>query len=174
MPAPLLAQMVVLGTALLLLAFPNVAIAQDSTQLQAGSRIRIKPAGPGRQWVTGSLLELQGDSVRLLTSRPRIDSLALALNSVTALERSQGVRSRTGKGALIGLGTGALAGLVLGIATYEPCTGFCVLDLDQAETGALGALFLGLLGTGVGMLVGATVREDRWVPVERPWGLGSR
>lgn len=110
----------------------------------------------------------------MLGSRPHPDSLAFAFNSVAALERSQGVRSRTGRGALIGLGTGAVAGLVLGLATYEPCTGFCVLDLDRVETGGLAALLGGLFGTGVGMLLGATVREDRWVPVAPPWGVESR
>ncbi|HEX6434347.1 MAG TPA: hypothetical protein VFZ87_08880, partial [Gemmatimonadales bacterium] len=101
------------------------------------------------------------------------DSMAVALNSLAAFERSQGVRSRTGKGALIGLGAGALLGLILGVATFEECTGFCVLDLDRAETGGLGALVGGLFGTGVGMLFGASVREDRWVPVQQPWGADS-
>jgi hypothetical protein len=138
--------------------------------MEVGSRIRVKPAGPGQSWLTGSLLELPGDSVRLLTSRPRTDSVAVAIISVTAFERSQGMRSRTGKGALIGLGTGAALGFVIGLATFEECTEFCVLDLGRAESAGLGALLIGLFGTGLGALLGATVREDRWVPVEQPWG----
>jgi hypothetical protein len=141
--------------------------------MEVGSRIRVKPTGPGQSWLTGSLLELPGDSVWLLTSRPRKDSVAVAINSLSAFERSHGVRSRPGKGAVIGLGTGAVLGFVLGLATFEECTGFCVLDLDRAETAGLGALFGGLLGTGVGALFGATLREDRWVPVQQPWGADS-
>ncbi|HET6777934.1 MAG TPA: hypothetical protein VFH26_03515 [Gemmatimonadales bacterium] len=162
-----------LGAALLLLARPEIARSQDSAQVNVGSRIRVKPAGPGQSWLTGSLLELPGDSVRLVTSRPRKDSVAIALNSLAAFEWSQGVRSRTGRGALIGLGAGALAGLILGVVTFEECTGFCILDLDRGETGLLGALVGGLFGTGVGMLFGATVREDRWVPVPQPWTADS-
>jgi hypothetical protein len=74
---------------------------------------------------------------------------------------------------VVGLGAGAALGFILGLATYEECTSFCVLDLDQAETAGLSALLVGLFGTGLGALLGATVRTDRWVPVERPWGADS-
>jgi hypothetical protein len=161
------------ATALMLLT-AEVVRPQEIPQVQVGSRVRVRPAGPGQSWLTGNLLELPGDSVRLLTGDTHRHSVAIALNSVANFERSQGVRPRTGKGALIGLGTGALAGLILGVALYEECTAFCVVDPGRAGSGALGALLGALFGTGIGALFGATVRADRWVPVEQPWGADLR
>jgi hypothetical protein len=168
----LLGHMAVLGTALLLLIFPEVASSQASSPIQAGSRIRVKPAGPGQEWVMGNLLELPKDSVRLITGGTQKDSVTMPLSSLASFERSIGQRSRAGKGAVIGLGTGAVAGLILGLVAYEECTGFCVVDPGRAGTGAIMALLGGVFGTGLGALFGTTVHEDRWVPVKQPWGSG--
>ena len=88
---------------------------------------------------------------------------------VARLEVSGGRKGNAGRGALIGLAAGAVAGLVMGnyLANTE--------DFGEAEengkaTVRLG-MFLGgvLVGTGVGAIVGGSIHNERWhrgVPFE--------
>jgi hypothetical protein len=155
----------VLATFLVLLAGPSDTLSQEPAPVEIGTRVRVKAEGEGQRWMVGKLLELRSDSVRLLTGTPPTDSVAVALDSLAGFELSRGQRSQAGRGALIGLGTGAVLGFIIGIATYEECSGFCVFDPGRAGTGAVLAGLGGLFGLGVGALIGRGSHTDRWEPV---------
>ncbi len=77
------------------------------------------------------------------------NALALPLDSVTKLEVSQGQKSYTIEGAIIGLLVGGVAGAAIGYASHQECESqgevfSCIGDLGP-ETAALGgALVIGL------------------------------
>jgi hypothetical protein len=170
MPRSLLSLIAALASSLVPLASPGVALSQESTAVQIGSRVRVKAAGADQSWVVGKLLELPADSVRLLTSQAPQESVAVATRSLASFERSYGKRSRAGKGAWIGLGVGAALGFIIGAAAYEECSGFCPApDPGPAGTGAIVAVLGGAFGLGVGALIGRGIHAEHWKPVPRPW-----
>lgn len=143
--------------------------AQDTTALEANARVRLMTVGADR-WVIGKLLAPPGDSVKLLAG----DTVpaALATSSLARLEVSQGMRRQTMRGLWIGMAAGAAAGFILGVATYEECTGFCVGDPGQGGTGLIAGVLGGAFGLGIGALIGSSFEGERWAPV--PLGPAAR
>ena len=92
------------------------------------------------------------------------DILALPLDSVTTLEVSAGRRSQTSLGAGIGSVTGVVMGAVVGAAscTDEVFESF----VNPAACAAAGGVIFGAAGALLGALIGATMKTDRWVPVQ--------
>jgi hypothetical protein len=98
--------------------------------------------------------------------------LTLARDQITGLDVHRGRKSAAGKGALIGLGAGAVAGVTLGFAACAGASGSpCTDDTGEgspvafaAVLGATGAV----LGAGIGALFGLAIGTDRWeaVPLE--------
>jgi hypothetical protein len=130
-------------------------------QVEVGSRVRVTtmPAKPGRR--IGSLVSLDGDSLRY--SRWDTTSvIALPLASVARLERSTGRRSNTGRGAMIGGLIGAGFGLFLGIAASTDDSGWWEVGVDDV---AVVTAILGAGGAGAGALIGSLSKRDRWEPV---------
>jgi hypothetical protein len=163
----------VLASSLVLLASPGTTVSQEPTGIKIGSRVRVKAEGAGQRWVIGELLELSGDSVRLLTGDPPDERIAVATRSLASFERSRGQRSRAGKGAWIGLGAGVALGFILGVATYEECSGFCPApDLGPAGGGTIVGVLGGLFGLGVGALIGRSIQAEQWESARRPWAWG--
>ena len=156
--------------AALLLAAPLPGLSQhpdtadSSVSVPAGSRVRAMPTGAERYHV-GSLLAVPDDSVRLSLERTG-DSLALARASLARFDVSRGRRAQTGKGAIYGLAVGAFAGLILGAATYEGCDGCFGPDPGIGGSAVIGGILFGAIGAGVGAIVGAQVKGERWVPVD--------
>ncbi len=142
--------------------------AQDTTALHANARVRVMTVGSDR-WVTGKLLAPPADSVKLL-ARDTVP-MVLATSSLARPEVSRGMRRQTKRGMWIGAGMGFVAGFVLGFATYEECTGFCVGDPGQSGTGFVAGVLGSALGLGIGALIGSSSKGERWSPV--PLG-GSR
>jgi hypothetical protein len=162
----LLSPTALLTSSLVLLASPSAGVSQEPTGIKIGSRVRVKAEGSGQRWVVGELLELRGDSVRLLTGDPPDESVAVAIRSLASFQRSSGQRSAAGKGALIGLGVGAAVGFILGFATDEECSGFCPApDPSPAASGAIAAVLGGLFGLGAGALIGRSIHAEHWEPV---------
>jgi hypothetical protein len=139
--------------------------AQDGTALQADARVRLMTVGANR-WVTGKLLAAPADSVKLLAGDTV--PMALATSSLARLEVSRGMRRQTGRGLRIGTAVGAVAGFILGVATYEECTGFCIGDPGQGGTGLIAGVLGGAFGLGIGALIGSSFEAERWSPMPLP------
>ncbi len=82
--------------------------------------------------------------------------LSIAYADVVRLQRSLGRRSYYRRGAMVGLGVGVLGSIVGGVVGGDP-------DLAIFGTGIFGGL-----GGLTGMMVGATIRRERWDPVHIP------
>jgi hypothetical protein len=80
---------------------------------------------------------------------------------VQRLEISLGRESNAGRGALIGLGVGAVTGLAVGIGCASSDTLFQCSGGEVVES----TVVFGLLGAGVGGLVGLASSSERWVKV---------
>ena len=58
-----------------------------------------------------------------------------------------------GRNTLIGLGAGAAIGVVVGVASHQDCTGFCLLYTTRGQDAGIGAIIFGVIGTAVGALI---------------------
>ena len=106
------------GTAVL--GWSRHLLTQAGPSVVIGATVRAKPTGSGAQWAQGELVAMTSDSV----------AIRLRQNNDTVTLVSHGRHAQTGKGALLGLGIGAGAGLLVGLvadAAYD-CTGFCEID----------------------------------------------
>jgi hypothetical protein len=158
----------VLGVALLA---PSAARAQVAPAPQwpvpAGSRVRIMSAVLGDQRQTGTVVSAGADT---LVFRPARDASAITVPTpnIVKMEIVTGTHTRKMKGGLLGMLIGAVAGAALGAAAYKdpgPC--FCILPDTRSFDAALGGFLLGVVGTGVGVIVGAR-HTDTWTPVAVP------
>ncbi len=164
-----------------ILAFVPLAAATAQVPIRRGERMRVtgppvcQPTytvcvGPPRQSV-GTFWAWQADS---LIMERNGNALALSLDSVTKLEVSQGQKSHTVEGAIIGLLVGGVAGAAIGYASYQECEPqgeffSCILDFGPEQSALGGALVIGLGGGVVGALIGRSIKTDRWaeVPLDR-------
>ena len=98
--------------------------------------------------------------IETMTGQMEID-----LETVTSLERYRGTRRHVWAGVGIGALVGGIS-LAAVASSGEPCTGFCVIDDDEALL--LGAV-AGLLGGGlVGAVIGALIKTESWEPMVIP------
>jgi hypothetical protein len=122
--------------------------------VQPGSRVRVHLIQP-RSKVVGSVVRLTGDTLIIRSEEDRSSDIALSGTNIRQLELSLGLRSRKGRGALLGLLAGAAGGfLVLGLLCEEDCVGAIVL----AALPPGGALVGAAIGAGIGSLI----RTERW------------
>jgi hypothetical protein len=159
------------------LALAGHAAAQQASPAP-GDRVRLTLTTPaagrvGTGRVDARLLRATGDSLALDTTvagAPFVVSTA----DVAKFERYDGRRSSAGKGAVIGLGIGALAGGVAAFA-FSNAGGSCdgsLSDIACEETagtmGLAGAAAGGVLGLLLGAVAGAASSGDSWTPVGAP------
>jgi hypothetical protein len=155
---------------LLLSLAPPVASAQvdtatisDSAVPKAGAEVRITTR-VGRSY-SGRLYGVTTDSVRILT--PGADRMVIAAiprDSVARFEVNYRGGSHAGVGALIGLGTGAVVGVVIASAD---CLVFCTPQQEkQSNTDFITAL---VAGGVLGALLGSSTHSSHWreVPLDR-------
>jgi hypothetical protein len=143
---------------------PARSDAQVAAQLQEGIRVRVVKNN-GKTTV-GFFSARTPDSLSIIRAKVGSPPQSFALNEISQVAVSRG-RSRA-KGALvkgaIGLGIGALAGGVIGAATYSEgdacqsgpnnwCLFDCFIVCSRSEAG----IFAGALGGAAGLLVGAAV-----------------
>ncbi len=154
------------------------------TSIAPGDTVRVTAPSMDMDESVGTVAALETDTLTVQVE-DRADALYVPLADVTKLEVRRGQKSNAGKGALIGLGVGAVVGVTFGFVACAAENGgsVCTNDVGEsspfafaAATGAYGAV----LGTGIGALIGLAARTDRWetVPLDRirvsltPHGLG--
>lgn len=145
----------VLGFLVVLLFFPAVADSQPAG-LTAGARVRVTSPRHDLDRYVGTIVELHGDSVAVAG---RQGTRRIAFDDVTALEVSTGTRTQVVRSGLIGLGAGAIVGVVVGLATYEEPD---FVFGSPASLSAFTGLLFGSVGMVAGGVVGAVQRTDRW------------
>ena len=138
---------------------------QQPPPVKVGERVLITAPDLGLNRYLGVLMAM--DSATLT-----VDTLEVALTAMTRLEVSQGRTSGAGRGALtgggIGLVTGAISGFLVGGLCYLGGGGAGARQC-RAETTALGAGVLGVLGAVIGAAIGRGSESDRWeeVPLDQ-------
>ena len=138
------------------------------TWIDPGDRVRVTAPSLDLDKDVGTVAALVADTF-VVELEDQADALDVPLSEVTRLEVHQGHKSRAGTGALIGAGAGAATGVTVALVD---CAGDeCHLDGSDV-TGAV-VLVLGaggaLAGAGLGALIGAAIKTDRWelVPLDR-------
>jgi hypothetical protein len=117
--------------------------------------------------LVGTVLALRPDTIVVGNDEP----VELAISSLTRLEVSRGRESKARTGGIVGLIGGAVAGAVICIASKCSLTSQSVEPLEDEGLNsiALAAALGGVAGYGVGVLIGSTIKVDRWeeVPLDR-------
>jgi hypothetical protein len=142
----------------------------DAALLTEGARVRVflapdpasRPSHPSPP-VVSTVLELRDDAI-FLRARGR-ERREIPFTSIRRLEVSRRHYSKSGTGALIGLGVGIVGGAAAVLLSGE--------DFEQAEGGTNYGGFVALAAAvvgggvfaGIGALVGKAVHGDEWQPV---------
>jgi hypothetical protein len=143
-----------------LLCLASTADAEEPVALQTGARVRAlvtRPSQAGTQHkkLTGTLLELSESALTLETGRGR-SPVVLPRSAIESLEVSVH-RSKRGKGALMGLAVGVLAGVALGAAANAQDDFF-----SEGETMGIFVALMAPVGTLVGL---AVAPGEKWQAV---------
>jgi len=140
---------------LLVLPLTAVVAQEAPPPLEPGTRVRV--TAPDIDKYDGTLQAMRGDTLT-------VDTLRIAVESVTRLDVYRGQKSRVGKGALWGGVVGAVVGGVLGGIAMGICSGSSTEECGLFIP--LGALGGGALGAGIGAGIGAIAGpSDRWADV---------
>jgi hypothetical protein len=155
---------------------PTRSDAQVASQLQEGIRVRVVKNN-GKTTV-GFLSARTPDSLSIIRAKGGALPQSFALNEISHIAVSRG--SSRAKGALvkgaIGLGIGALAGGVIGAATYSEgdgcqsgpnnwCLFDCFIVCSRSEAGLLAGTLGGAAGLLVGTVVGIATGWEHWQSV---------
>jgi hypothetical protein len=134
---------------------------QDLYALNAGVRVRVwhHSSACCVSPVIGTLVNYDVDSLRLrVPAQPQL--LVFARASIDSLQSARRA-TRTGRGALIGLGIGAVSGGIFGFSTTcSHCDGDW-RGFGMLVGGGAGAI----LGVFSGAMIGTFFRRDVWDPV---------
>ena len=154
------------------------------TSVAPGDTVRVTAPSMDMDDSVGTVAALETDRLTVQVEE-RADALSVPLADVTKLKVRRGQKSNAGKGALIGLGVGAAAGVITALLSCADSQ----CDWDNAGDDVTGytAVVLGaggaLLGAGIGAIIGSSIKTDRWesVPLDNirvsltpstPLGLG--
>jgi hypothetical protein len=138
-----------------------------------GDRVRVWAPSVGVEGWVGTLLALRPDTMVVGNSK----NLVLEISSLTKLEVSRGNESKAGTGGIIGFVGGAVAGAVICLASECSITVGSgdgdsrsdPLDENPLVSVGLAAVVGGAVGYGVGVLIGSTIKVDRWeeIPLDQ-------
>jgi hypothetical protein len=140
---------------------PLTANAQESSSLRVGARVRV--FGTHNKTSKGFITRLDQDSMTYSGSKGEwtVARSEVSRVQVGKLNRPLGAV----KYSLIGLGMGAMAGAIIGGATYDGSCDFIVCS--AASQAALAGIITGVFGFGVGILGGAIAGQEQWRDVPR-------
>jgi hypothetical protein len=153
---------------LLLVVLPFGAHAM---KVSPGPRVRVSllsgPEHLTRERIIGTFVRVNDDTLVVRERRGRPER-SILIASIQSFEASRGRKSRAGKGALIGLVSGAAAGVATSLIVCsdgecDPGEGPELKGVVSVVMGLAGGLF----GTGMGALIGGRFHHDLWekVPV---------
>jgi hypothetical protein len=146
--------------------------AQRQPTIHAGARVRISAPSEGYRGLIGTVSGYDGGDIVIKPGNEQ-SSVSVPLTSITTFKRSRGLKSNAGQGALIGSIVGGAFGALFAAATYRECVGEgwdCLMHPESAGQAAVyGGTILGLLGAGIGALIGANEKTERWeeVPLDQ-------
>jgi hypothetical protein len=158
-----------LGTVWVLIPFGTLR-AQEAPRFEPGARLRVSTQDAAVRHFVGTFEGYDGGNIGIRPDH-ELTLIWVPLASVTNVQSSRGRKSQAWRGALIGLLAGGTFGAFVGAATYEECVqrpGWeglfdCYMYPESAsQAAAMGGLTLGLLGAGIGALIGASTKTDRW------------
>ena len=138
-------------------------VQQTTAQADSGSRVRITVDKPSKRSYVGTLISADADSLRFTTDTGGV--VAIPTASIARLERSRGRRSNAGRGAVIGGVIGGATGLILGIAASADESSWFEVGPEEI---AVVTAFMGATFAGLGALIGAATKRERWEPVAVP------
>lgn len=162
----------------LVVAFLFVVILQSPikaqiSNLDAGDRIKIYAPSIENSTIFGTIYELTSSAIYLHSSE---HSLMVPYNSIERLELYMGEKRKTGRGALIGLTSGAFLLGTISVLTDDGCSGKdnCLV-LSDSELFIIGAVIGGAVGLVVGTIAGYATKRERWkeIPLELSVGFKS-
>ena len=134
---------------------------------EPGAQVRVTAPDVGINKQAGRLTAVRADTLIM-------DTLRVAVASVTKFEVHRGRKSNARKGALIGGGVRGAGGLGLSIlwvaggCEWAGSYGGCETGEAAAAIAGTTAITFGV-GAGLGALIGAFIKSDRWeeVPLDR-------
>lgn len=127
-----------------------------------GDTTRVRPFRYGAAWQEGIVVGADSLALRFVRSGTR-DTVTVPLARVKDWEIARGSSTHPVRGLLIGLGLGAAAG-ALAVPPLANGAGWGY----GTEDVLIGAGIGGAFGAGVGVLIGALTRTEKWHPVVRP------
>jgi hypothetical protein len=146
----------------------------DAAAVAPGTRLRVFAPTLGRKPLVGVLQSLRDDALTL-AAEGHPSAVVVPRQEVTRIDRSGGRHSRA-RWAIRGAGLGLLAGVAIGLAKGNTCTGFELIDIftlggcSAKAKAAIGAI----LGIPAGALVGLAVPPgERWEHVPLHLGLST-
>lgn len=133
--------------------------AQLGSPVAPGDRVRVSRIGNVPR-VVCTVLALKADTL-VLDAEDRVETLEVPLALVQKVEISRGKKSNTGWGAIAGGLIGALLGAAGASSWTDPWSGESGWGSDA------GVVVLGVTaaGAGIGALIGAATKTDRWEEV---------
>jgi hypothetical protein len=145
----------------------SAAVAQEPAPLQPGQRVRVRSTVAHAPVLTGAVESIGRDTLIVRREDGAAAGVATAIpfSGIAQLQVSQGRHSRWVRGMLIGAGVGAVAGAIIGAATYDEDDWL----FSTGENAVLGALLFTPIGALTGAVIGLQVKTERWegVPLDR-------
>jgi len=145
-----------------LLALPCTSTLAQAPELARGSRVQVTAPAHGAERVVGTVLSLHSDTL-VLAVAGITDSIRLPWSGLTEVQVSRGQQRQVGGGLVMGGAAGAGLGIVLGYAAGDDPPGW--FALSAGNKAAIGGVFLGMLGAGIGGLMGARSAKEKWESV---------
>lgn len=134
-------------------------VAQGAPEAPVGARVRVRP--PTGPRMAGSLVHRTADSI-VIAGPAGERTFHEARGSV--VEISAGRRANTLRGLGIGVITGGLAGVLLGLSSGTDGDGG-FFEFTAGEKAAMGGIGGGILGGLAGTIIGSMSKSERWRPL---------
>jgi len=127
-------------------------------EFRTGAWVRIHTTGAA-ELLTGTIAYQTPSELGVLQAPD--DTAVVSRAAISRVDVSGGRRSNALRGARLGALVGAGAGAALGMAVMAEDDGFFDFGAEAIPAGMLGG---GVLGGAVGLLFGAVISSERWIP----------